>query len=120
MRAVLDWDLAALGDTMADLGWLLATWRDVGEPELYPSPSGHPGYLGRAEMGGAVCRATGADVSDLPCYVSFSLWRLAGIHEGIYARCRSGALGTDHTVDVEGEARKVMLLAEAARQAQAL
>lgn len=87
---------------MADLGWLLATWRDVGEPELYPSPSGHPGYLGRAEMGGAVCRATGADVSDLPCYVSFSLWRLACIHQGIYARYRSGAMGDDHTVDVEG------------------
>jgi aminoglycoside phosphotransferase (APT) family kinase protein len=120
VRAVLDWELAALGDTLADVGWLLATWRDVGEPELYPSPSGHPGYLGRAEMASRYASSTGADVSDLPWYVSFSLWRLACIHEGIYARYRSGAMGTDHTVDVEGEAQKVLVLAEAARQAYAL
>jgi aminoglycoside phosphotransferase (APT) family kinase protein len=117
VRAVLDWELAALGDTMADLGWLLATWREDGEPELYPSPSGHPGFLSRAEMASRYAAATGADVSDLPYYVAFSLWRLACIHEGIYARYSSGAMGTDHDVDVEGEARKVIVLAEAAREA---
>lgn len=117
VRAVLDWELAALGDTMADLGWLLATWREHGEPELYPSPSGHPGFLTRAAMASRYAAATGADVSDLPYYVAFSLWRLACIHEGIYARYSSGAMGNDHDVDVEGEARKVVVLAEAARDA---
>ena len=119
VRAVLDWELAALGDTMADLGWLLATWREDGEPELYPSPSGHTGFLTRAEMASRYAAATGADVSDLPYYVAFSLWRLACIHEGIYARYSSGAMGTDHDVDVEGEAAKVIVLAEAAREAYA-
>ena len=32
LLAVLDWELATLGDTLADLGWLLSGWVEAGEP----------------------------------------------------------------------------------------
>jgi aminoglycoside phosphotransferase (APT) family kinase protein len=115
VEAVLDWELATLGDTMADLGWLLATWREDGEPEVYQSPTGHAGFLTRAELIRRYQQTTGRDVSDMPFYIAFSLWRLACIYEGIYARYRSGVMG-DESVDVEEQGRIVVRLAEAAGQ----
>ena len=32
LTAVLDWELATLGDPLADLGYLAATWSDAGSP----------------------------------------------------------------------------------------
>ena len=41
--AVLDWELATLGDPLADLGMTLFYWREAGDikPALTPAPAGH-------------------------------------------------------------------------------
>ena len=39
LRAVLDWELATLGDTLADVGWLLSSWLDAGEVTDSPFPA---------------------------------------------------------------------------------
>lgn len=116
ITAVLDWELCTLGDTLADLGWLLATWVEPGEAELHESPTGHPGFLSRTEMAALYARETGREVSGIGFYVAFSLWRLACIYEGIYARYRGGAMGA-HDLDVEAQGRRVVALAEAAAAA---
>lgn len=113
LNAVLDWELCALGDTMADLGWLLSTWREPGEPELHPTPTGRAGFLTRDEVIQRYVRVSGHDVGDIGFYMSFALWRLACIYEGIYTRYRMGAMADDET-DVEQQGRTVLVLAEAA------
>lgn len=115
-RAVLDWELCALGDTLADLGWLTALWREAGEPELSPSPTGHCGYPARSSVVDQYAARTGRDVSDIGWYQAFALWRLACIGEGIYARYRDGAMG-DVEFDVAAQHDHVVDLAEAAAQA---
>ncbi|SHH07201.1 Predicted kinase, aminoglycoside phosphotransferase (APT) family [Jatrophihabitans endophyticus] len=92
VRAVLDWELAALGDPLADLGWLLATWREPGEPEGFESPTGQPGFLSRAEVVQRYEAVSGREVGDVSFYMCFALWRLACISEGVFARYRSGAM----------------------------
>jgi aminoglycoside phosphotransferase (APT) family kinase protein len=116
VNAVLDWELATLGDTVADLGWLLATWRHPGEVEIFESPTGHAGWLRREQLAERYARATGRDVSDIGWYIAFALWRLTCIGEGIYTRYRSGVMGDDG-FDVEAQGRLVLDLAEASLRA---
>lgn len=118
VNAVLDWELATLGDTLADLGWLVATWRMPGEPELLESPTAHPGWLSRAELINRYSERTGHDVSDIGWYRAFALWRLTCIGEGIYSRYRAGVMGNDG-FDIEAQALLVVRLAEAAHAALA-
>ncbi|EXG82902.1 phosphotransferase family protein [Cryptosporangium arvum] len=116
VNAVLDWELATLGDTMADLGWLTATWREPGEEELIESPAANPGFWSRADLIAEYHRATRYDVSDIAWYQAFALWKLACIAEGVYARYRAGVMGVDG-VDVEAQGTRVERLAEAAAAA---
>jgi aminoglycoside phosphotransferase (APT) family kinase protein len=111
--AVLDWELCTLGDSLADLGWLTALWHEAGEPELSPSPTGHPGFPTRAEVIAGYEARTGRDVRDIGWYQAFALWRLACIGEGIYVRYRDGALA-DADFDVTAQREHVVELAEAA------
>jgi aminoglycoside phosphotransferase (APT) family kinase protein len=117
IRAVLDWELCTLGDTMADLGWLVSDWTEPGES------SGHlrgvatttlPGFPPRSELIARYVERTGADVSQLDFYVALALWKLACIGEGVYARYRAGVMGDDgaEVIDVLGE-RVVALANEA-------
>ena len=115
IAAVLDWELCTLGDPLADLGWLLATWHQRGEDELYQSPSGHAGYFTRNEVAGAYVGATGRDVSAIGYYTTFALWRLACIYEGIYQRYRAGVMADDGA-DVEEQGRIALRLVEAAHE----
>ncbi|TSD40345.1 phosphotransferase family protein [Rhodococcus sp. KBS0724] len=112
-HAVLDWELCALGDTLSDLGWLTALWREAGEPEVSTSPTGHPGYPTRNEVIALYEARTGRDVSDIEWYQAFALWRLACIGEGIYVRYRDGAMGASE-FDVVAQRDHVVDLAEAA------
>ncbi len=115
VNAVLDWELATLGDTLADLGWLVATWREPGEPHLFESPTGADGWARRDDLVRMYVASTGRDISDLAWYQAFALWRLACICEGIYARYRSGAMGDDG-FDIEEQGRQVLALVHAADQ----
>lgn len=116
VKAVLDWELATLGDTLADLGWMLATWRQPGEEELLESPSAQDGFWSRAQLIERYQVVSGHEVPDAGWYQAFALWRLACISEGIRARYQEGAMGDDG-FDSESEGRHVVKLAEAAWQA---
>jgi aminoglycoside phosphotransferase (APT) family kinase protein len=114
VNAVLDWELATLGDTLADLGWMLSSWREPNEADLLASPTGHEGWFSRSQLIERYQTSTGHDVSDIGWYTAFALWRRACIGEGIYARHLAGAMG-DVDFDVEAQGRLVIRLAESAK-----
>jgi aminoglycoside phosphotransferase (APT) family kinase protein len=116
VSAVLDWELATLGDTLADLGWLLSYWTEAGETGRPPAdaPSAAPGFPTRAELAARYASATGRDVSDLPYYIAFARWRLACIGEGVFARYRNGAMADDGA-DIDQLSSSVTENLEAAR-----
>jgi aminoglycoside phosphotransferase (APT) family kinase protein len=89
IAAVLDWELAAAGDGMTDLGWLAAWWaRGV---DWTPSAHLPEGSLDRVLD--AYVSTGGASVERLSYYQSFAYWRLACIALGVYERYASGAMG---------------------------
>lgn len=90
VAAILDWELATIGDPLADVGYLLATWATPGVPEHPLTRLGRvtleDGYPTPAELADRYAAATGRDVSDLSWYTAFALWRLAILFE--YSRRR--------------------------------
>lgn len=91
VRAVLDWELCAVGDVLADLGWLVAVWSSPLPVGWAPDP-GH-GFLSVDEIIGYYHAQTGRDVADIGYYHAFALWRLGCIADGVYLRYRDGAMG---------------------------
>ena len=93
--AVLDWEICTLGDPMADVGYLLATWTEPGDDLSWDPhmPSVAPGFASRAEMLARYADRSGRDVSEIDYFVAFSFWRLACILEGVYSRMLQGARG---------------------------
>jgi aminoglycoside phosphotransferase (APT) family kinase protein len=114
--AVLDWEICTLGDPRADVGYVLATWAEPGDPRRADdhNPTLAPGFTNRDALLERYEARSGRDVSDIPYFVAFSFWRLACILEGVLARILSGARG-DTDADVENFRRRVescALLAE--------
>jgi aminoglycoside phosphotransferase (APT) family kinase protein len=117
VRALLDWELAAIGDTLVDVGWMISSWSEAGEPSTSPfvPPTTAGGFPTRDEMISLYANVTGRDLSDLPYYVAFSHWRAACIGEGLTARYRSNVMGRVD-FDVDQYERSILETAELALQ----
>jgi aminoglycoside phosphotransferase (APT) family kinase protein len=118
VQAVLDWELATLGDPLADIGLLQVYWSQP-DDDLVPLP-GAPtlveGFPTRQEIADRYAAATGRDLSQLPYYVAFGYWKLACILEGVYARYSSGAYG-ENDGSFEAFGQLVITLGERAAEA---
>jgi aminoglycoside phosphotransferase (APT) family kinase protein len=102
IQAVLDWEICTLGDPLADVGYVLATWPQPSDPVVTDPtpPSMAPGFPPRQEILDRYAIRSGRDVSLIDFYVTFSYWKSACILEGVYARYLGGARG-DTTLDVD-------------------
>jgi aminoglycoside phosphotransferase (APT) family kinase protein len=93
INAVLDWELATLGDPLADVGYVAVYWSDEGAPSGRlgdaTAAGGFPSYRELVERYAA---RTGRDVSRINYYRAFSAWRLAIISEGVLARYLHGQM----------------------------
>ncbi|MDI2128114.1 phosphotransferase family protein [Yinghuangia seranimata] len=90
VRAVLDWELSAVGDPLADVGQLLAYWGAAGRL-LNAHRGGHlpdanAALPGRDELVEAYVETTGAPLPDLAFYERFAVVKLAVICAGSLAR----------------------------------
>jgi aminoglycoside phosphotransferase (APT) family kinase protein len=118
--AVLDWEMATLGDPLLDLGTSLGYWVEAGDhPALRSLGLGVtslPGNFTRAELWEGYLRRTRRPASDPTFYYAFGLFKIAVIAQQIFFRYRKG-LTTDERFARLGEA--VQLLARTATRATA-
>ncbi|CAN5460386.1 phosphotransferase family protein [soil metagenome] len=93
VEAVLDWELATLGDPLFDLGYFLASVPDV-EPFNPTQELGtamlEDGWPTRKELADRYAERTGADLADLEWYTALALWKLAVLYEYGRRRARRG------------------------------
>jgi aminoglycoside phosphotransferase (APT) family kinase protein len=98
LLGIVDWELSTLGDPLADLGWLLAFWREIGDkpPELkiLPRVMELPGFPSRAELAERYAERAERPMPELQFYVVFALWRMAVLLEGHWARHVKGTAET--------------------------
>lgn len=94
VEAVLDWEMATIGDPLADLGLTLCYWSWVNEPGValgpVPSLTSRPGWFTRDEFVACYAERTGRDLSQLSYYEIFGIFKLAVILQQIYFRFRRG------------------------------
>jgi aminoglycoside phosphotransferase (APT) family kinase protein len=114
--AVLDWEMGAIGDPRADVGYLLATYS---EPDGRSSPLGsspvtaEPGFPTRRELVARYTERSGRDLEPLGWFEALALWKAAVFCEAIYGRYIRGELGAEDTRAAIFE-HAVPLLAETA------
>jgi aminoglycoside phosphotransferase (APT) family kinase protein len=124
VRAVIDWEMATLGDPLVDLGLCLFFWkRDPAAPlgfAFVQAISNHPGAPGRSEMADLWSRASGRDHAALAWHIVFSVWRLAAIVEGAWQLYVEGKVASDYARGLEYDVPNLLreaaaLVEEAAR-----
>jgi aminoglycoside phosphotransferase (APT) family kinase protein len=88
--AVLDWEMATVGDPLMDLGTALGYWVEAGDPEPLRQtafgPTALPGNLTRRELVGRYEERAGRSVPGVLFYYCFGLFKIAVIIQQIYAR----------------------------------
>jgi aminoglycoside phosphotransferase (APT) family kinase protein len=92
LLAILDWELATVGDPLADVGYLTATWTEPGAPSpLGVSPvTARPGFATKAELVARYESASGRRVQRLAWYQALALWKASIFLEGNYKRFLAG------------------------------
>jgi aminoglycoside phosphotransferase (APT) family kinase protein len=93
--AIFDWEMATLGDPLADLGYTLIYWLeagdDVGGDAFHATAvTTGPGFFTRDEIVAAYAKASGRDVGAIGFYQVLALTKLAIISEGIFKRFQLG------------------------------
>ena len=91
IAAIVDWEMATLGDPLADLGMLLMYWDPVCEPVLGARHVPRPTRASpRATSSPTVRHALRPGHHELAFYQALGCFKLAVIAEGIHARYRAG------------------------------
>ncbi len=92
--AIFDWEMATIGDPLADVGYLTATWaRPDGMKETMfdrISVTHAEGFPDRDELVALYEQRSGRSVSNLRWYQALALWKAAVFMEGNYKRSLAG------------------------------
>jgi aminoglycoside phosphotransferase (APT) family kinase protein len=91
IEAVLDWEMATVGDPLVDLGLILCYWSQPSDPGgTKASLTSEAGWFTRDELIGRYAKLTGRDMSLINYYEVFALFKLAVVLQQIYVRFHRG------------------------------
>jgi aminoglycoside phosphotransferase (APT) family kinase protein len=92
--AIFDWEMATIGDPLADVGYMLSHWRERDDPpsrfslQAVTEGDGFPDRRGLVEL---YARRSGRPVEHLDWYIVLAVWKSVVFMEGNYRRAVSGA-----------------------------
>ena len=105
LLAVIDWEMATIGDPLTDLGLFLMFWGPRTED---PPGFAHvqavtrlPGIISRRALADRWSQATGISIASLEFYLCFAFWRLAAIVEGAWGLYVEGKVDTPYARNLE-------------------
>jgi aminoglycoside phosphotransferase (APT) family kinase protein len=92
VAAVVDWEMATIGDPLLDLGWMVATWPDpLQRGDVFDSEIARAGGLPAPDdLIARYGERSARDISALPWYVVLACFKLGILLEGTYARACAG------------------------------
>ena len=94
LTAIFDWEMATIGDPLADVGYMCTMWVDRDDPpgtfEL-SKVTREEGFLTREEIIGRYEERSGRSMTDIRWYRTLALWKSIVFMEGNYKRAISGA-----------------------------
>jgi aminoglycoside phosphotransferase (APT) family kinase protein len=111
--AVLDWELATIGDPLADLAFSAFAWHRTTGAKAPLQGADISGVPSEAEYVRLYCRRTGREgIEGWNFYLAFGLFRLASIMQGVYQRILAGTIASNFA--------RVNMAPDLARQAMAI
>lgn len=110
--AVLDWELATLGHPLADLAYACLPYYlspdNPGMPGLAGLNLAELGIPGEAELLARYRERRGVErIDDWPVFIAFSLFRIAAILQGVYARAVQGNASNANALEVGRQAGRL-------------
>ena len=108
LAAIIDWELATIGDPLLDLGWIVATWRGeqpVDLDVLVVDP--WDGFPSGDELIAHYAKQTDRDMSHINWYIVLACYKLGIILEGTYARACAGKDPMATGLALHGTAQKL-------------
>jgi aminoglycoside phosphotransferase (APT) family kinase protein len=95
LMGVLDWEMATIGDPLADLGYLCMMWAEQSDPsggmrDHLGVITRREGFPTRAELIARYEERTGRSMRDLRWYTTLALWKSVVFMEGNYKRAIAG------------------------------
>ena len=113
VRAVLDWEMATVGDPLFDLAVSLSYWTEPGDSkelkEVMPTVTSTPGFMTREEFMDRYAYSSGRDLSEMHWYMVFGYFKLAVILQQIYARWKRGQTGDARFANFDRRVRTLIL-----------
>ena len=113
VRAVLDWEMATVGDPLFDLAVSLSYWTEPTDPEelkeVMPTVTSTPGFMTREEFTGRYAEKSGRDLSEMHWYMVFGYFKLAVILQQIYARWKKGQTKDERFANFDERVRTLIL-----------
>jgi aminoglycoside phosphotransferase (APT) family kinase protein len=94
--AVFDWEMATIGDPLADVGYMCMFWTEAGDPggglrEHLGKVTRQEGFQTRAELIARYEERSGRSMRELRWYTTLALWKSVVFMEGNYKRAIAGA-----------------------------
>jgi aminoglycoside phosphotransferase (APT) family kinase protein len=115
VRAVLDWEMATIGDPLFDLAVSLSYWTEPDDPqelkEVMPTVTSTPGFMTRGEFVERYACSSGRDLSNMHWYMVFGYFKLAVVLQQIYARWKKGQTQDERFADFDRRVRTLILYA---------
>ncbi|MGZ4175789.1 MAG: phosphotransferase family protein [Solirubrobacteraceae bacterium] len=93
LAAILDWEMATIGDPLADIGYLMIHWvqcSDTRSRFVMHTVTDRPGFPTRQELVARYELRSGRSVRSLDWYVALAMWKAAVFMEGNYKRAVMG------------------------------
>jgi aminoglycoside phosphotransferase (APT) family kinase protein len=118
LSAVLDWEMATIGDPLADVGYLCMMWTEAGDPsgglrEHLGRVTRQEGFPTRTELIARYEERSGRSMRDVRWYATLAVWKSVVFMEGNYKRALAGTTD-DPYLQTFGDG--VLELADQARQ----
>ena len=114
LLAVVDWEMATLGDPLVDFGRFLVSWPDGGNARPFTMRVERlDGFPTKAELVERYAERTGRDLASLPWFEVLACYKLGILLEGTHARSQAGL--ADRATGERLHASAVALLDEARR-----
>jgi aminoglycoside phosphotransferase (APT) family kinase protein len=92
--SILDWEMATIGDPLADVGYLMIHWAQADDPPSkfnLQSVTTKPGFPTRQEVVSRYEQRSGRSMQSLDWYVTLALWKAVVFMEGNYKRALDGS-----------------------------
>ena len=99
--AIFDWELATIGDPLADVAYLTVTWAQADDPEdtsfsSLSAATRKPGFPRREQIIARYEERSGRSVGELHWYQALAMWKAAVFMEGNLKRFLAGSTDDEY------------------------